>query len=150
MEIIKKETVVNASLKRVFDYLENPANWPEFWSSLVTVSEVQPLPDGGYKANYQYKMAGRLFNGKGEYINYVPNQRIVISTKGGILSKLTFTFRSIPEKTNSQQTRITLTVEYEIPIPLLGKFAEIIIRKMNEQDIELLMANLNARFLLSY
>lgn len=150
MEKIFKEIVVNTSLEKVFKYVENPGNWPEFWPSLVEITDVQPLPDGGYQAKFEYKMAGRCFKGEGEYIDYMPNQWFVVSTRGGISSKLTFTFRSFNEKPQLNQTRVTLTIEYSIPIPLLGKVAEKLIRQMNNQEIGLALSNLKARFLLNY
>ncbi len=66
---------------------------------------------------------------------------MVIKTKGGIKSTITWTFRSIGNKTG-----VTLTIEYKVPIPLLGKLAEIIVVKMNEQEADLIMYNLQARF----
>jgi uncharacterized protein YndB with AHSA1/START domain len=150
LEKIFKEIIVNTSLEKVFKYVENPGNWPEFWPSLVEITDVQALPDGGYHAKYEYKMAGRRFKGEGEFTDYVPNHWFVVSTKGGIHGKLTFTFRSFSEKPRLYQTRVTLTIDYVIPIPLLGKIAEIIIRQMNDQEIGLALSNLQARFLLNY
>ena len=95
-------------------------------------------------------MAGVRLKGKGEYTDYVPNKWIVVNTNGGVNSKLTFTFRSVKDSNQVKKTRVTLTVEYDIPVPLLGKLAEIVISKMNEQDIDLLLSNLQARFLVNY
>lgn len=150
MEKIYKEIVVNSSLEKVFKYVENPGNWPEFWPSLIEVTDVKPLLDGGYQAKFEYKMAGRRFKGEGEYTDYTPNHWFVVSTKGGISSKLTFTLRSFNRKPQLNQTRVTLTIEYTIPIPLLGKIAEKVVHQMNEQEIGLALSNLQARFLLNY
>jgi hypothetical protein len=46
-------------------------------------------------------------------------------------------------------TRVTLTIEYKVPIPLLGKLAEAIIVRMNDQEGDLIMVNLGARFMMS-
>ncbi|HEY95900.1 MAG TPA: SRPBCC family protein [Dehalococcoidia bacterium] len=150
MEKINKEIIVNTSIEKVFKYVENPINWLEFWPSIIDITDLQPLPDGGYRAKFEYKMAGRRFKGEGKFTDYAPNNWFVVTTKGGISSKITFTFRTFNEKLRSSQTRVTLTIEYTIPIPLLGKIAEIVIRKMNDQEIELVMANLRARFLVNY
>ena len=66
-------------------------------------------------------------------------------TKGGINSVLTWTFRS-----QANRTRMTLTVNYKIPIPLLGKLAEAVVEKMNEQELTVMLANLRARFAFSH
>ena len=150
MERLDKEIVVNSSLEKVFKYIEDPNNWPEFWPSLVEITDVQPLPDGGYRARFEYKMVGMRFKGEGEFTDYFPNKRFIVTTDDGINSKLTFTFHAIDEKPKKHKTRVTLTVEYKIPIPLLGKIAEVVVRQMNEQDIELLLKNLRARFLVNY
>jgi len=42
-------------------------------------------------------------------------------------------------------TKFTATTEYKVPIPLLGKLAESIIVKMNENEADVLLANLKAR-----
>ena len=139
---INKEITVNAPLEEVFSYVATPGNWPEFWPSLISLEDVKALPNGGYRARYKFKMAGRLFNGTGECAEIIPNQWIVIHTDGGIKSTLTWTFRSREDK-----TRVTLTIEYKIPVPLLGFLAQPIITRMADQETGLLMNNLEARFM---
>jgi uncharacterized protein YndB with AHSA1/START domain len=145
MAIIGEAVTVNAPVEKIFNFISKPNNLPEFWPSLVEVTDVQSLPTGGYEARYVYKMAGIRFKGTGEYTEIVPNKSIVIVTKGGINSVLTWTFRS-----KANITRVTLTIDYKIPIPLLGKLAEPLIEKMNEQELTLMLANLRARFVFSY
>ena len=144
MPKIGEAITVLSPVEKVFEYLSDPDNLPELWPSLVKVKDVQPLPEGGYRARYEYKMAGGLFKGKGEYSEIVPNKSFVIKTTGGITSTMTWVFR-----TRDHRTRLTLTVDYKIPIPLLGKIAEVIILKMNEQEIALMMSNIRARFLIA-
>ena len=145
MAIIGEAVTINAPVEKIFNYISKPNNLPEFWPSLVEVTDVQSLPTGRYKARYVYKMAGVSFKGTGEYTEIVPNKSIVIVTKGGINSVLTWTFRS-----KADRTRVTLTIDYKIPIPLLGKLAEPLVEKMNEQELTLMLANLRARFVFAY
>ncbi len=126
-------------MEKIFDYISTPNNLPEFWPSLVEVTDVQSLPKGGYKARYVYKMAGIRFKGTGEYTEIVQNKSLVIVTKGGISSVLTWTFRS-----QANRTRVALSVNYKIPVPLLGKLAEAVVEKMNEQELAFMLANLRA------
>ena len=141
MVAVDKEVVVNASVERVFSYISEPGNLPEIWPSLMEIKAVQSLPIGGYRFRWAYEMR---FRGTGEYTEMVPNQWFVIETKGGIKSKITWTCRLKEDK-----TRVTFTIEYTVPIPLLGKIAEAIIVKMNDQEGDVMMANLGARFILS-
>ena len=145
MARIDKEVIVNSSIERIVNYISEQSNWPQFWSSLIEISDVQPPPNSGYKAKYEYKMAGMRFNDTGEFTEVVPNHWIVVQTKGGIQSKITCTFRSMENK-----TRVTLTIEYKVPVPLLGKMVEFVIVKMNDQEAELVMSNLQARFLMDH
>ncbi len=110
----------------------------------MEITDVQSLPNGGYSARWVYKMAGMRFQGEGEYTAVVPNSWLVIKTKGGISSTITWTFRSIRNR-----TRVTLTIEYKVPIPLLGKLAEAIVVKMNDQEADLIMHNLQVRFIMT-
>ena len=96
------------------------------------------------------KTAGMSFTGQGEFVEYIPNRWIVINVNGGIKSTIMFSYRTIKDKPNSGKTRIILSIMYKIPVPVLGKLAGIVVRKINENDIELLMNNLSARFLLGY
>jgi len=145
MITIGEAVTISVPLEKIFNYISTPNNLPKFWPSLMEVTDVQSLPKGGYKARYAYKMAGIHFKGTGEYTEIVPNKSLVIVTKGGISSVLTWIFRS-----QANRTRVTLTVNYEIPVPLLGKLAEAVIKKMNEGELTSMLANLRMIFTFSH
>ena len=126
-------------MEKVFDYISEPSNLPEIWPSLVEVKDVQRLPDGT-KFRWVYKMAGIHLEGTTEGDDSVANQRIVSKTKGGVESTQTWMFQ--PE---GNETKVTFEVEYTVPIPALDKLAEAIIVKMNEQEGEVILANLKTR-----
>ncbi|MFC1951589.1 SRPBCC family protein [Chloroflexota bacterium] len=131
-------------VEKIFNYLSPPNNFPEFWPSVVKVTDIQLLPNGGYKARYVYKMAGMSFKGIAECTEIVPNKSFVIVSKGGIGSVQTWTFRS-----KANQTKVTLTIDYKIPIPLLGKVTEAIVKEINKQELTLILSNLRSRFAFS-
>ena len=85
-------------------------------------------------------MAGIHLEGTTEGDDSVANQRIVSKTKGGVESTQTWMFQ--PE---GDETKVTFEVEYTVPVPVLGKLAEAIIVKMNEQEGEVILANLKTR-----
>lgn len=143
MASIDREIIVNSTLEKVFSYVSNPNNWPELWPSLMAVKDVNTLSNGGFSAAYEYKMMGMRFKGTGVCTDYVPNQWMVIDTKGGIHSRITLTFRSIEDR-----TRVTITIEYTVPVPLLGKLTEYLVLKMNEQEANLVLNNLQLRFMI--
>jgi len=70
----------------------------------------------------------------------VENERIVNKTKGGIES--TFIYQYKPE---GEGTRLSVEVDYKVPVPVLGKLAEALIVKLNEREAETTLANLKDR-----
>ncbi len=144
MAKVDKEVWVEAPIEKIFGYIHEPRNWPEFWPSLMEIKDIQLLPNGGHSARGVYKMLGMRFEGTGECTKIIPHRFLVVETKGGINSTIAWTFRSWENK-----TRVTLTVEYKVPVPLVGKLAEAIIVKMNEQEADLIMDNLQTIFMIA-
>ena len=94
MARLEKEVTVSAPLEEIFEYIRDPNNWAEFCPGLIEVKDARPLPNGGYSARWTYKMAGMRFEGAGESTEIVSNQYIVVETRGGIGSTITWTFRA--------------------------------------------------------
>jgi uncharacterized membrane protein len=140
MPKIAKSISINVPAEKIFDYWTEPANLPEVWPSVVEVKDRQRLPNGGNFFRWVYKMAGMRFEGTSEDIEYVANQRTVTESTGGIDNMITVTLQ--PE---GDGTKVAFEVEYTVPVPLLGKLAEAAIVKLNQNEIELLLANLKAR-----
>jgi uncharacterized protein YndB with AHSA1/START domain len=138
MATIKSTITINAPVEKVFEY-SKPENLPEFWPSLVEVRNIEQLPNGGYRWDWKYKMAGMRFNGSSEHVEFVENQRTVAKSTG-IESTITWSYEPV-----AGGTRMTAETEYKIPGSLLGKVAEGFITKMNENESETILANLKAR-----
>lgn len=139
MAKLKKTITINAPVKKIFDYASELNNLTEIWPSLMQVKDIQQLPSGGNSFWFLYKMAGIRIEGTGN-IEYVPNQRIIIQTKGGIPSTQIWTLQF-----EASGTRATIEMEYNVPIPVVGKLAEAIVVDMNEREGDLVMANLKVR-----
>jgi uncharacterized membrane protein len=142
MAEINKEITIDAPIDKIFAYIKEPSNLPEIWPSLIQITDETLLPNGGYSFGWSYKMSGVILKGKGECTDLAPNQWLIVKTKGAIESTITFTFR-LKEK----QTRVTLTIEYRTPLPILNRLGSKIVEKMNEQETDLILANLRARFM---
>ena len=140
MAKITKSIVINAAVEKVFSYMEQVTNLPDVWPSLVEVRNVQPLPNGGSRFDWVYKMAGMRLEGASEITEYEANKRTVTESKGGI--ERTFIWTYEPE---AGGTRVTVEVEYVVPVPVLGKLAAAIIVKQNEREAEQILANLKAK-----
>ena len=141
MATLKKTVNINAPVEKVYSYMADPTNLPEIWPSMVEVKDVKQTPDGvGSSFGWVYKMAGMRFNGASETTEYIANQRNVTKSTKGIPSTFVWTYQ--PE---AGGTKMTVEVEYTIPVPLLGKLAEAFIVKQNEHEAEAMLANLKAR-----
>ena len=138
MAKITSSITINAPIDKVFEY-SKPENLPEFWPSLVEVKNIEQLPNGGYRWDWKYKMAGMSFNGSSEHVEFVENQRTVAKSTG-IESTITWSYEPV-----AGGTRMTAETDYKIPGSLLGKVAEGFITKMNENESETILANIKAR-----
>jgi uncharacterized membrane protein len=124
----------------VFSFMTNPVNLPEVWPSMVEVKDVKPAPVGGNNFSWVYKMAGIKFEGATETTEFILNQREVNKSTKGIKSTFVWQYEA-----HDGGTKLTVEVEYVVPVPLLGKLAESFIIKQNEHEAEALLANLKAR-----
>ena len=137
MASITRTVTVQAPVDTVYRYLDDPTHLPEFWPSLVAVSDVHSLPNGGHAYDWKYKMVGIPLEGESEDIEHVENERIVSKTTGGISSTETWTLAP-----RGDQTEVTMKIDYSVPVPVLGKLAEAAIVKLNEHEGDVTMANL--------
>ena len=138
---ITRSIHINAPVEKVFAYMHDPRNMPEFWPSMVEVKDVKETPEGvGATFSWAYKMAGMRFEGSSETTEYIPNRRTVTRSTKGIQSTFVWTYDA-----EAGGTKVTSEAEYAVPIPLLGKLAEPFILKQNEHEAEAMLANLKAR-----
>ena len=138
MATVKRTIIINAPVEKVFNYIAEPRNEPEYLPGSVEVTDVTRTEEGvGSHYRWVYKILGIRFHGETTVTEFVPNERIVTESKGGILSTWTHTFQ--PEDGG---TKSTLTVDYTIPVPVLGKFAEALVLKHIEREADHATANL--------
>lgn len=140
MAIVKKSIKINAPAEKIYKYFNTPTNLPEIWPSMAEIKDVERLPNGGNKFTYVYNMAGLRFEGTSEDIEVIPNRKVVSKSEGGIES--TITREVMPE---AEGSNVTFEAEYVVPVPLLGKLAEAVIVKLNENEVNALLANLKVR-----
>jgi uncharacterized membrane protein len=140
MKQVEKSIQVHATAARIFDYLTQPTNLLEIWPSMTEVTNVTRSADGNHSFDWVYKMAGIHFNGHSDSVRVVSGQSIETHTTKGIKNTFRWKFES-----HDDATAVTLQVEYELPIPLLGKLAESFLVKANEREAETLLHNLKAR-----
>ena len=135
-----KEIMIKAPLEKIFNFVIKPSNLLQIWPGLIDIKNEKLLPNGGYSAKWIYKMCGMQFHGNSEVTDIVPKYWFTSQTHGALESTITWTFRS-----KDSQTRVTLTADYRVPLPLVGRLTDIIVMKMNDKEADLLMENLRTR-----
>ena len=139
MANVEKSITINAPAEKVFDYLNDPLAQLEWVPSIMEVKDVSGSGVGQH-FKWKYKMAGILLEGETTVTEHIPNERIVTQSKGGAIS--TWTFNLQP---HDGGTVVRLTIDYTIPVPVLGKLAEKIVLKRNEREADLAMTNIKEK-----
>jgi uncharacterized membrane protein len=139
MAKISRKNTINAGTEKVFSYISNPMNQLEWLPSITSVRNVSG-EGKGQTFSWTYKMVGLPLTGKTETTEYVPNKRIVLKTSGGVASTWTWQFSKAAGK-----TEIDLSVDYKVPVPILGKLAEKLVLRQNAREASLAMGNIKNR-----
>jgi uncharacterized protein YndB with AHSA1/START domain len=136
MPTINNSINISAPVEKVFAYLADPLSGPEWF---VGMSEVTDVTGSGVGQHYhwKYSMIGIPLHGETTVAEQVPNERLVIDSKGGVTSKFTYTFAP-----HEGGTKLDLEIDYTIPIPVLGKLAEQLVLKRNQRDMDVSMENI--------
>jgi carbon monoxide dehydrogenase subunit G len=141
MAKVEKSIIINAPVEKVFSYMDDPMSNLEWLPGMIDVKHVVQTPNKvGTHFRWTYKMAGIRFKGETTTTEYVLNKRVVTQSKGGISSTWTFTYE--PQE---EGTKLTLSVDYSIPIPVLGKLAESLVLKQNEREANLAISNVKEK-----
>jgi uncharacterized membrane protein len=130
---------ISAPVERVFAYVSDPTNLPEWMGSLSEVTDVTGSGVGQHY-NWKYNMVGIPLRGDSTIIELVPNERLATESKSGVENTFTFTFTP-----NESGTKLDLEVDYNIPVPVLGKLAEQLVLKRNRREAEMWVENLKER-----
>ena len=139
MTIVKNSININASVEKVFAYVSNPMNTPEWMVNLVEHTNI--VGSGvGQHYHWKYTMIGLPFQGESTVLVYVPNERFVTESTGGLSGSFTFIFAP-----HESGTKLDLEVDYTIPVPVLGKLAERLVLKRNQREADMSMQNIKER-----
>lgn len=141
MKMITRDIQVNTPVDRVFDFLTDPNNLPEFWPNVIEVKSVKKTKaNNSITFNWAYKMAGVHFEGKCETLEYVPYERFVFQSTKGLDATIRWKFQP-----TGGATQLTLRFEYEIPSSLLKRIKDEIVVRENEHEVEAMLQNVKSR-----
>lgn len=139
MAKIERSVKINAPVEKVFEFIGDPENFLQTHPGLTNVGDVTGRGEG-QTWSWSYKMMGLPFQGKAQVIRSVLNSERVERTTGGIRS--TWTWRL---KREDGGTQVDLTIDYTIPVPVLGKVGEWLTLRQNEREADVGMANIKDR-----
>jgi hypothetical protein len=120
-------------------YLSTPANTGEWLVGFA--AGATPLPNEpavlGTTFDGVFSMAGVSFDVTITYVEHEEGVYDVLLSEGGVASK--HTWRYEPEGSG---TRVTATIEYEVPGSALGRIADmLIIERLNSKNLEQSLEN---------
>ena len=128
--------VINAPVSEVFEYVNAPATLADWMTGMIEVRNV--IGSGaGLQWDWTYKMVGIHVRGQSVIVDHIPNER---ATHQGI-GMLTADWTNIVEP-HDGGTKLTMKLEYTIPVPVLGKLAEHLTIRRNARELETSLLNL--------
>ena len=142
MATIDKVLVIKAPPEKIFDFVIKSSNLTKLWPSLLEITNEKLLPNGGYCANYKYKMAGTTLKGRSECVEVVPHKWFSVKIEGAVDCFMTWTL----QPKDAVQTEVKITMKYQAHLPPFNHLAENIVAKMNERESEMILDNLREYF----
>ena len=134
-----RDFVLEAPVDKVFNYISNPVNEIEYIPGVIDISDVSG--EGvGLKCYWTYKIMGFPLNGEAEIVEYIPERRYVIKTRGDVESTWDWTLEN-----DSGKTRLKLKVDYSLPMPVLEHVGETLLKALNAHEANYAMAILKKR-----
>ena len=139
--MVKSELSVTIDVppEKVFARIIEPMNTIEDIPNVIEVKDVTG-EGAGMSWKLVYKMAGVRLPLDCTRVEYADNEQITIQIKGAMNATQTFELKPL-----DAGCQLRVIGEYEIPIPLVGKIAEALLKKHNEREWEAILDNLKAR-----
>lgn len=166
LQRVHKTIEIKAPVEKVFSYVEDPNNEPEWQESMVDVKNVCGKGQGTH-FECSWKMAAIQLHGETTRTEDIPNKRIVDETHGPATNTWTYTFEphgntttvdldlkyTIPERVRRKLWKIanqlifeqSEEVVYRNHVPLMAKLLDAFILKHTEQELEKDLWNIKER-----
>ncbi|MBF0539046.1 MAG: SRPBCC family protein [Nitrospirae bacterium] len=145
---LKKTATIEASPEEVFNYLNKPENWRELYPKISQLWDVKALPNGGYRYNWMFNMAGiTTVDVVTENTDVVRNHRLDYRNTCGLKGKRQYTEvnESFTLEPADGATRLSYAADYVVHIPIVGRVLELIFSRMYDIKINVVIANLKKK-----
>ncbi|HEX6873889.1 MAG TPA: SRPBCC family protein [Micromonosporaceae bacterium] len=138
MGLVKSDFIVAAPIDRVFAFIAHPPNFSRMWPAMVRVFDITPSPQGGDNWRWTYRMLGMRLEGDTEVLEYDPPRLIAMQSAGGGMG-VSHVWSLEPV---GLRTRLTLAMEFLLPIQWLSGVAGPLLERENRQQVAIAMGNL--------
>ena len=130
---------IDAPVSEVFAYVNDPRTLCEWAISMPATRSV--VGEGeGQQYEWSFKWVGVPLRGQAVIVEYVHNQHAVHQGIG-MFEVLWANF----VEPDNRGTKLTMEVEYAIPVPVLGKLAERLLVRRNERNLQSALLNLKEK-----
>jgi uncharacterized membrane protein len=137
---VEASTEINAPVDEVFEKTASPHNGPIFLPNLNENTNISSERTAiGQTWKWRYNFLGADLNGKAEVVDMTRNRNWILLTQGDISSTWTYRFEE-----QGDSTRVTLSVEYDMPAGKLQSVTDAVAARMNQEACEQAMQNLKA------
>jgi uncharacterized membrane protein len=137
---VQASTTIEAPIGEVYEKTASPHTGPIFIPNLNENTNITPERTAvGQTWNWRYNFFGVDLQGTAEVLELAANRSLVLSTQGDVTSTWTYEFQE-----DGNTTRVTLSVEYDMPAGRLHNVTEAVAERMNQQSCEQAMQNLKA------
>ena len=139
MAEIHKSTTVAAPVDKVFEIVDDPANFPKYVPNVYDVVDVR-RSDGRIGDSFRviYKVLGVTFDEKFTVTDYERPKRIKSTFSGGMTGTFAWTFEP-----QGEGSKINVDIDYQLAGGPLGKALDsLMLERVNEKTIEDTLKNL--------
>ncbi|MEF8852074.1 MAG: SRPBCC family protein [Haloarculaceae archaeon] len=127
---------IDAPVPDVFAFMDDPENHVTVTPSIAAVENVERLPDGGKRLDYEFRMAGVSLSGELEEVERVEHERMLFEMRGQLSGEIELAFEAV-----DGATRLTYTGRYDLPGRVLSRVARPFVRRYNERELATTLAN---------
>jgi uncharacterized membrane protein len=115
---IQERVEIDAPVERVFAFFDDLANAAVLVPALVEITKVELVASGGHRVEYSVRNEnGDTVHASSEHLEYdVPRRTVSRGVQAGITTTGTREFTA-----TATGTRVTATVEWDVPVRYLGR-----------------------------
>ncbi len=139
MAEIHKSTTVAEPLEKLFEIVDDPANFPKYVPNVHAVVDIR-RSDGRIGDSFRviYKVLGVTFDEKFTVSDYERPSRITSTFSGGMTGTFAWTFEP-----QGEGAKVNVDVDYQLTGGPLGKAVDsLMLHRVNEKTIEDMLKNL--------